>query len=69
MVVTLAGCSPDDESACDRLNERLDSVEAQAAGLSEQSWENVRRMQDLQAERTNLRRQLADAGCTAGQDA
>jgi len=63
-VVTLAGCSSDEESACERLSKRLDSVEAEAAGLGEQSWENVLRVQELQTERTDVRRQMADEGCT-----
>jgi hypothetical protein len=54
-VVTIAGCSSDEESACQRLSDRLDSIEAPAAGLTEQSWENLVRVQELQTERTNVR--------------
>jgi uncharacterized protein involved in exopolysaccharide biosynthesis len=65
-VVTIAGCSSDEESPCQRLSDRLDSIEAQAAGLTEQSWENLVRVQELQTERTNVRRQMAEEGCTVG---
>lgn len=60
----LAGCSSDEESACDRLRDRLHAIEAEADGLTEQSWENVLRGHELQAERTGVRRQLVDEGCT-----
>jgi hypothetical protein len=65
-VAALAGCSSGEASACDRLNDRLDSIEADADGLAEQSWENAVRVQELQSQRTNVRRQMADDGCTVG---
>ena len=61
--MTLAGCSSDEESACDRLSDRLDSIEAETDGVTEQSWENIVRVQELQTERTNVRRQMVEEGC------
>ena len=63
--MTLAGCSSDEESACDRLSDRLDSIEAEAEadGVTEQSRENIVRVQELQTERTNVRRQMVEEGC------
>jgi hypothetical protein len=62
--VTLVGCSSDEESACHRLSDPLDYIEAQAAGLTEQSWENLVRVQELQSERTGVRRKMGEEGCT-----
>lgn len=63
-VVTLAGCSSDEESACHRLSDRLDSIVAQAARLTAQSWENLVRVQELQSQGSDVRRQMAEEGCT-----
>jgi hypothetical protein len=62
-VAALVACSSDEESACDLLSERLDSIEAEAAGLGEQSWESTLRGQELQAERVIVRRDFVEAGC------
>jgi hypothetical protein len=57
-------CSSEEESACHRLSDRLDSIEAQAVRLTEQSWESLVRVQELQSQRTDVRRQMAEEGCT-----
>jgi outer membrane murein-binding lipoprotein Lpp len=66
-VVGLAGCSSDEESACERLNDRLDSIEAEVDALPrEQTWENVVRVQELAAERDSVRRNMVRDGCAVG---
>jgi hypothetical protein len=43
---------------------RLDSIVTEAAGLGEQACENVLRVQELQTDRTNVRRQMVEEGCS-----
>jgi hypothetical protein len=45
-------------------SERLDSIVTEAAGLGEQACENVLRVQELQTDRTNVRRQMVEEGCS-----
>ena len=64
-LVTLAvGCSSDDgTSLCARMSEELSEIDSEADALGEQSFDNVLRLQELQTERTQVRREMVEAGC------